>query len=158
MHNPRPFGGFANFRLPRTANQGGHPVIGEQAGFQDALAGFGMRYALQSGLLAARSFIEGTDYATLWRRDLLPQLRAGTVNRFIFNTVGERGWRLALRKLSERDTGAVLRRFYQPSLWSRLLFPLAAQRYRVPLRDRSCDHIDCHCVWCECQAEAVAAS
>ena len=38
MGNPRPCGGFANFRLPRTALQGGHPVIGEQAGFQDALA------------------------------------------------------------------------------------------------------------------------
>jgi len=43
MRNPRPFGGFANFRLPRTALQGGHLVVGEQAGFQDALAGFGMR-------------------------------------------------------------------------------------------------------------------
>ncbi|HEC90397.1 MAG TPA: hypothetical protein ENI55_01890, partial [Alphaproteobacteria bacterium] len=37
MKNPRSFGGFANFRLPRTGVQGGHPVIGENAGFQDAL-------------------------------------------------------------------------------------------------------------------------
>lgn len=50
MRKPRPFGGFANFPVPRTAMQGGHPVIGEQAGFQDALAGFGMRYALRAGL------------------------------------------------------------------------------------------------------------
>jgi hypothetical protein len=47
IHSARRFGGYANFRLPRTAVQGKHLVIGEQAGFQDALAGFGMRYALR---------------------------------------------------------------------------------------------------------------
>ena len=153
MQNPRPFGGFANFRLPRTALQGGHPVVGEQAGFQDALAGFGMRYALRSGLLAARSIIEGTDYTNLWRRELLPLLRAGTVNRFVFNLVGEGGRRYALRKLGEGDAGSALCRLYQPSILSQLLFPVARFRYRAPLRDRSCDHVDCHCIWCQGQAE-----
>lgn len=156
MRSPRRFGGFANFHLPRTASQGGHPVIGEQAGFQDALAGFGMRYALRSGVLAARSVIEGSDYTRLWHRELLPLLRAGTVNRFLFNLVGEPGWRVAVKRLSQRDTGLVLRRFYQPSLVSRLLFPIAALRYRSPLRDRSCDHVDCQCVWCLHAAETTA--
>jgi flavin-dependent dehydrogenase len=156
MRNPRHFGGFTNFRLPRTALQGGHPVIGEQAGFQDALAGFGMRYALRSGLLAARSILDGTDYTGLWRRELLPFLRAGIVNRFIFNLVGEPGRRAAVRRLSRGDSRLVLRRFYQPSALSRLLFPVARLRYRAALRDRSCDHVDCHCVWCECQAELKA--
>lgn len=149
MRNPQRFGGFANFRLPRTAIQGGHLVIGEQAGFQDALAGFGMRYALRSGLLAARSIIDGTDYTHHWRRELLPLLRAGTVNRFLFNAVGEPGWRLALRTLSAADAGLALRRLYQPSFMTRLLFPVARLRYLAPLRDRSCDHKDCPCVWCE---------
>lgn len=158
MRNPRRFGGFADFRLPRTAIQGGHLVVGEQAGFQDALAGFGMRYALRSGLLAARSIIAADDYSSLWRRELLPLLGAGTVNRFLFNTIGEQGWGLVVRKLSRADAGLVLNRFYRPSLWSRLLFPVAALRYRAPLRDRSCDHVDCHCVWCECQAEALVAT
>ena len=154
MHNPRPFGGFANFRLPRTAIQGGHPVVGEHAGFQDALAGFGMRYALRSGLLAARSIIEGADYASLWRRELLPLLRAGTVNRFLFNAGGALGRKIALTRLSCGDAGQVLRRLYQPSMLSRVLFPLARLRYRAPLRDSSCDHVNCRCVWCECQAES----
>lgn len=148
MRNPRPFGGFANFRLPVTALQGGRPVIGEHAGFQDALAGFGMRYALRSGLLAARSIVEGVDYEALWRHELLPLLRAGTVNRFLFNMLGDNGWRLAVRKLEAGDAGLVLRRFYRPSRLSGLLFPIARFAYRIPLRDRSCDHIDCRCVWC----------
>lgn len=158
MRNPRSFGGFANFRLPRTATQGGHLVIGEQAGFQDPLAGFGMRYALRSGLLAARSIIEGTDYTELWRRELLPLLRAGTVNRFVFNMVGEPGRRLALRWLSRADAGMTLRGAYRPSLFNRFMFPFARFLYRLPLRDRSCDHVDCHCVWCVCKAEAAASA
>ncbi len=153
MRNPRPFGGFANFRLPHTAIQGGHPVIGEQAGFQDALAGFGMRYAIRSGLLAARSILDGTDYTTLWRRELLPLLRAGIVNRFIFNSVGARGRKIALTRLGRGDAGLALRRLYRPSILSRLLFPVARFRYRGPLHDNSCDHVDCHCVWCQWQSE-----
>src|SRR3546814_12031464 len=109
MRNARSFGGFANFRLPRTAVQGGNPVIGKQAGFQDALAGFGMRYAFRSGLLAARSILDGVDYTRLWRRELLPLLRTGTVNRFLFNLVGEPGWRAAAKSLSQGDTRSVLR-------------------------------------------------
>lgn len=148
MRNPRPFGGFANFRLPRSAVQGGHLVVGEQAGFQDALAGFGLRYALRSGILAARSLIDGDDYPALWRRELLPSLRAGIANRFIFNAVGDHGWRWILRRLSRSDTRDGLRRLYRPSALTRLVYPLAARRYRVPLRDPSCDHAGCGCVWC----------
>ena len=148
MRNPKPFGGFANFRLPRTAVQGGHLVVGEQAGFQDALAGFGMRYALRSGILAARSIVEGVDYTLLWRKQLLPLLRTGTANRFIFNVLGEHGWRWALRGLGRSDTGERLRRLYRPSVLTRLVSPLAAWRYRAPLGDPSCDHADCACVWC----------
>jgi len=133
MRNPRRFGGYAAFRPPHPASAGGHPVAGEEAGLQDALAGFGIRYALRSGLLAARSIIEGTDYAQLWRRELLPLVRAAMVNRFVFNTLGEFGWQLALQKLSGSDTGAILRRFYRPSLWSRLAFPLASLLYRAPI-------------------------
>ncbi|HZP08290.1 NAD(P)/FAD-dependent oxidoreductase, partial [Methyloceanibacter sp.] len=116
MRNPQSFGGFANFRLPRTALQGGHPVVGEQAGFQDALAGFGMRYALRSGRLAAESIIHGIDYTSLWRRDLLPLLRTGTVNRFVLNLMGERGRRYVIGKLSQGDASSMLRRLYQPSM------------------------------------------
>ncbi len=151
MRGARPFGGFANFRLPRTALQGGHPVIGEQAGFQDALAGFGMRYAIRSGIIAARSLIEGVDYTGLWRKELLPRLRTSVSNRFLFNVIGDRGRRRVLsRILSGRDTREQLRRFYQPSLLTNMLFPLARWRYRSRISDKSCDHMNCSCVWCRC--------
>ena len=151
MRDPRPFGGFANFRLPRSAIQGGHLVIGEHAGFQDALAGFGMRYALRSGILAARSLIEGTDYRSLWRRQLLPQLRASVTNRMLFELAGAAGRRWVVRRhLAGGDVRETLRRLYFVPVVSRLLFPLAYWRYRRRLADPSCDHIDCACVWCRC--------
>lgn len=148
MRNPRPFGGFGNMRLAETAVQGGHPVIGEQAGFQDALAGFGMRYAIRSGVLAARAIIDGSDYAALWQHELAPWLQAGIVNRFVFNLAGEVGMTLAFKKLAKRDAGQLLERTYRLSWPKRLLLPLARRWYRTPLTDPSCDHVDCDCVWC----------
>ena len=148
MRNPRPFGGFGNIRLPVTAMQGGHAVIGEHAGFQDALAGFGMRYAIRSGVLAAQAIINGSDYAAAWQRELGPWLKAGIVNRFVLNLAGEMGMSLAVRRLSKRDAGQLLERAYRLSLPKRLLLPLARRRYRTPLADPSCSHVDCECVWC----------
>jgi flavin-dependent dehydrogenase len=142
MRDPRPFGGFTSFRLPGTAMQGGRPVIGEQAGFQDALAGFGIRYALRSGVLAARSLIDGVDYTRLWREELLPLLRTGTSNRFILNMLGERRWRWILRGLSRSDAGTKLRRLYQPSFLTRLLFPLACWHYRAPRHNENCGRVE----------------
>ncbi|MFC4346499.1 NAD(P)/FAD-dependent oxidoreductase [Kordiimonas lipolytica] len=150
MTNPRQFGGYANFRLPETATQGDNLVIGEQAGFQDALAGFGMGYAIRSGILAARSIIEGTSYTRLWRRELLPQLRTSVCNRFIFNVAGRYGHRYAIANhIATGDAREALSALYQPWWVTKLLQPIALLRYRHPLRDKSCDHIDCTCVWCE---------
>lgn len=151
MRNERKFGGYANFRMPRTAIQGGHLVIGEHAGFQDALAGFGMRYALRSGVLAARSIIENVSYTALWRRELLPLLRTAVSNRYIFNIVGERGWRWALaHRLQGTRARETLRHLYGERSLTRLIYPIARLRYRAPLKDRSCDHQNCSCVWCRC--------
>ncbi len=157
MRNERRFGGYGNFRVPRTAVQGGHLVAGEQAGFQDALAGFGMRYALRSGMLAARSIIDGVDYTELWRRELLGNLKAGIANRFIFNSMGNRGSRWVLAHwVQGQDARVALRRLCGASSWTRVLFPIARWRYRSPLKDKSCDHVGCSCVWCRCAAEEPA--
>jgi flavin-dependent dehydrogenase len=152
MRDARGFGGYANLRLPRTAVQGDRPIVGEQAGFQDALAGFGLRYAFRSAVLAAQSVADGASYARLWRASLLPLLRAGVVNRFLFNATGARGRRYVLGRFGRTDARRALGRLYGPSLLGRLLYPLAWLRYRAPLADPSCDHVDCGCVWCQCAA------
>lgn len=158
MQNARPFGGFGNLRFPRTGMQGSHPMVGEHAGFQDALAGFGMRYALRSGILAARSILDGTSYEEGWKREMLPRMRAGVVNRFLFNSIGARGRDWAVRHLIGRNTADRLMKLYRPSLLTRLILPFARTRLQTPLADPSCDHEVCDCVWCRQQAVQAKAA
>ena len=152
MSNPKTFGGYGNFRFPYTAQQGGRPVIGEQGGFQDPLAGFGMLYALRSGILAAQSVITGA----LWQQSLGPLMKAGAVNRYLFNLGGDALRCLALSRLEHRDARIGLQRAYRPSLISALLFPFIKTRIGVSLEDPSCSHENCDCVWCRSVAQGNA--
>lgn len=150
MRNTRPHGGVGNFRIPASAWSGRHPVAGEQAGFQDTLWGFGMRLALRSGVLAARSLVDGGDYEARWRKEIGPWLRTSVVNRALYGLLGNAGYRRALRYQVAHDARAFLRRLYRPSFAKRLLAPWARWRYRSRRRDASCNHIDCTCIWCRC--------
>ena len=150
MINPRPHGGAGNFRIPARAVTGVHPVVGEQAGFQDFLLGFGMRYAIVSGVLAARSLLEGKDYELLWRQELEPLMESSMINRVIFNMLGNRGYRWILRRNQMRrwDALRILHSVYQSGGVKRLLLPWARRRYQTRRMDESCNHINCTCVWC----------
>ena len=55
------FSSVVSFGFLHRAKIEGRYFVGEAAGFQDQLAGFGMAYAFRSGYLAARSIIEGLD-------------------------------------------------------------------------------------------------
>lgn len=150
MRNARSHGGVGNFRIPVSALSGRHPLAGEQAGFQDTLWGFGMRLALRSGVLAARSLLNGGNYEARWRKEIGPWLRASLVNRALYGLLGNAGYRWALRQQAGRDAREFLRRLYRPSLAKRLLMPWARWRYRSRRRDASCNHVDCACIWCRC--------
>ncbi|OZB14198.1 MAG: hypothetical protein B7X58_08275 [Marinobacter sp. 34-60-7] len=149
MVNPTPHGGVGNFRIPGTALSGTHPVIGEQAGFQDTLWGFGMREAITSGVLAARSLLHGGDYDRLWRESLGRPMAAAMVNRALYSLLGNRGYRWCMRRQENHlDAREFLHRRYRPTLTRRLLVPLARLHFRSQRRDESCNHVDCSCIWC----------
>ena len=159
MSNPQPHGGVGNFYLPAMAQSGEHPIVGEQAGFQDTLWGFGMRHAIHSGVLAANSLLTGADYNALWQQQMRPQMEASVLNRVLFSTLGNRGYQIMLRNLSNsRDPRAVLRSQYRPGWIKRLLVPWARRRYASRRKDKSCDHVDCSCVWCRCGGANAADS
>ncbi|MDA3869173.1 MAG: FAD-dependent monooxygenase [Gammaproteobacteria bacterium] len=149
MIDPRAHGGVGNFRVPGMARSGVHPVVGEQAGFQDTLWGFGMRAAITSGVLSARSLLEGSDYDRLWRQVLGELMTAGVVNRALYSLLGNRGYRWLLRhQENHSDARELLHRYYRPSRVKGLLAPLARWRFQSQRQDESCNHVDCSCVWC----------
>lgn len=159
MRNQRFHGGVGNFRVPATAVSGAHPVAGEQAGFQDAFAGFGMRYAILSGVLSARALLSAGHYDAAWRRELKPALESSVVNRAVYSVLGNRGYRWLLRRQAwSGDARGFLRWLYGAASVRRLLLPWAQRRYRSQREDASCNHVDCSCVWCRCGgADAIGA-
>jgi hypothetical protein len=136
IRDPKPFSGYAAFFLGHTGILQNRLYVGESAGFQDFLWGFGMRYAVLSGFLAAHSIIDGADYDLLWKRDLKPMLETSLVNRFLIETFGRHGYRYLTRRLASGDPCEFLRRHYNYSFRKQLLLPLAklALKHRVCLR------------------------
>ena len=103
-------------------------LVGEAAGFQDALFGFGIRKALISGYLAGRAWAENRpeDYDRLWRQRLGGLLRASVVNRSLYALFGHLGYHWLVRRVSGVDEPREwLRRFYQPSLVKDMVYPLS---------------------------------
>jgi len=153
MRNMREFGGYGNFFLRRTAVEGNKLYLGESAGFQDALFGFGMRYAMTSGFLAAQSIINDWSYDDLWQENLLPLLKTSASNRMIYEFLGNRGYEFIFRRIATKaDLRDTLRRQYNSSLLKAGLFPFAlllgSALKRMRVEDKSCHHEACSCVWC----------
>jgi len=130
LHRMTGVGGFA--LNPRyVAN--GRCYVGEAAGFQDVLWGFGIRFAITSGVLAARSLLGEVDYEQAVRERLRPFQEVSLANRWLFNRVGRWGVE-ALAGLwvrSQRRGGDGLRflsRLYQPSWVHTLVERTVARR------------------------------
>jgi flavin-dependent dehydrogenase len=118
-------------------------LIGEAAGFQDCLAGFGMMYAFKSGYYAARSIIENNDFDRLWTAEMLKPLKASRANRFLFEKLSNDGYEKLVDMLGSQnaaiakllggdDFQLVLKKLYNHSL-SHLLRPVVFWRKWAPI-------------------------
>lgn len=106
-------------------------TVGEAAGLQDFLWGFGIRQALHSGQLAARAIIENLDYAQLIARDLHPLVRASIINRMFYDWAGNRAYTRLIRRFAvSRDLSSRIRLWYRGLPLHRIMWPLAERRYR----------------------------
>jgi flavin-dependent dehydrogenase len=158
MRNPVRFGGTGNVLLPSTARHGAILFAGEAAGFQDALWGFGMRMAMISGNLAARALLAGrpAEYDRLWRRRLGDLLKVSIVNRYAFARMRDQGYVRLMRSIGRSlDAREWFRRHYAPSLYKRLLFPLARRRTRSRRAPPGCALTGCDCTWCRAHPHAA---
>jgi len=86
IRQPKEVGGIGSFSLGNI--QKGRTIrVGEAAGLQDFLWGFGVRYAIASGYLAAQSIIGNRDYERTAKRRFSHRLKAGVVNRYLMENV-----------------------------------------------------------------------
>lgn len=137
MHRPRRFGGLGHFGLTGTARNGSILFAGESAGFQDALWGFGLRYAMLSGYVAAKSVLRGEpeNYDRLWKARLGGYLRSSVVNRYVYERLGDRGYRSLLHRIDQADDARHwLRAQYAPSMWKSFLLPAKGAILQEDLR------------------------
>ncbi len=160
IRDEKEFGGFVNFfNEPVLAKDERILYIGENAGFQDALWGFGIKYAMLSGYLAAKSIIDGTSYEELCRKHIYPKLQTSLANRWLFAQLHNPGYNYLLNKMSKmEDVISPLRRHYNISFSKKITYRLAKRWYRSRLIDKQCMHEHCDCVWCRHGKHAHAST
>jgi flavin-dependent dehydrogenase len=127
IRNPSRVGGYGNFSAKNKFVKGRQLYVGEAAGLQDLLWGFGIRFAFRSGYLAARCLIGGKDYAAAAKKMFADGIRAGVVNRTIWEYLGNPGYQgfLTLARRIEDPREFLYRSLSQYNWWRRLFFPLA---------------------------------
>jgi len=104
--------------------------------------GFGMRYAITSGVFAARAILGESDYEVEVRKRLVPLVRASAINRFLMNRVGDRGFKLVanhwMRNQRKKGDGLIFMRWlYAPGPLRLMLWPIvkAGMLRRKQLKD-----------------------
>jgi flavin-dependent dehydrogenase len=128
------FGSFSN-QIKRKENQ---MIIGEKAGFQDLLWGFGIRNAVKSGFIASKIIIEGKEYKEYYNiaeNYFKPKFNSGIVNRFVWETFASSNYSLILNRIhNSQDPLKYLHSLHNFNLFQKLTFPIALfyMKYRYP--------------------------
>jgi len=128
------FSSFLSFDFLHHAKVNNQYFVGEAAGFQDCLAGFGMIYAFKSGYYGAKSIIENLDYDELWKKDFLKQMVVSSQNRLLYEKLSNDRYekftkilgsdnRIIKRLRGGEDLRQILRRLYNNS-FSYLIRPV----------------------------------
>lgn len=156
LEDPHPFGGYgAVFTPPRFVDPGGRWYVGEAAGLQDAEWGFGIMTALQSGVRAATTAMDGNDYEHAARQEFGGRRAAGFANRGLFERMPTRvSDRLLDRGAARRDLLTRLRRHWAPSPAKTVIGRYAVRRLQHHDRshDKRCEADSCLCLRCACAA------
>ncbi|HEU4520751.1 MAG TPA: NAD(P)/FAD-dependent oxidoreductase [Thermoanaerobaculia bacterium] len=122
---------YMNFHLKSAASSGTSLYVGEAGGFQDYLFGLGIRYALTSGYLAARSILDSRSYDELWRAELGPKQETSLVNRFLYESGGNFGLSMFVRQASRAaDFHRYLGGWHRRAWWKSLLNPFVRRLWR----------------------------
>ena len=120
IKNPKPVGGIGYFNVNNLFQNANSKFIGEAAGLQDFLAGFGMRTAFESGYLAAQAIIKNQDYHVLAEDAFRNHIKAGVVNRFLFERAAKHNYLPILEKMTKLNLSFnILRSVYNFNILER---------------------------------------
>ena len=126
LKNIKEFGGYGNFFLSKKYEKNRKLFTGEIIGLQDFFLMFGMRYAITSGYLAAKSIIENKNYDDLIKYKFRNQLKTSIVNRFLFERLGNRGYQLLISKTKNvNELISFLNKQSNPSFNKKLIYPIS---------------------------------
>jgi flavin-dependent dehydrogenase len=128
---------YMNFALADSALLGSARVAGEAGGFQDYLFGLGIRYAITTGWLAARSLLEGRSYDELWEGSVGARRRSGLGLRLLYEGLGDAGLAWFARRAARRDFRDYLARWHRAGFLKESLSVLARAVWPAP---ESCPH------------------
>ncbi len=122
-------GGKGDFSLPKKYVHENKIYVGEAGGLQDFMWGFGMRYAITSGVLAAQSILKECDYEVEVKKKLVPLIKTSAINRFLMNRVGDKGFKFVakywMRDQEKKGEGlSFMKWVYQPGIFRKSLWPL----------------------------------
>ena len=147
---------YMNFHLKQRATRGDARYVGEAAGFQDYLFGLGIRYALTSGWLAARSILENRSYDELWQRELGPKQETSLVNRFLYEAGGNAGLSMFVKQASRaKDFNDYLSGWHSRTWWKSLLSPLVRRVWRHRGRCQHKPLVEGTPHWCRSRDTAI---
>jgi flavin-dependent dehydrogenase len=135
---------YMNFFLHGSSERHGSLFAGEAGGFQDYMFGLGIRYALVSGFLAARSLIEGVGYDRLWSERFQGMMRSSVASRLFYEALGRYGLRFFAWRASRSDFRDFLYSWARPARWRLMLRPLAE---KLLGKADHCAH-KIACEWC----------
>ena len=92
-------------------------IVGEAAGFQDYLYGAGIKFAMHSGYLAAKSLNDITKYKELVKKEIYPVQKIVVVDRFFWEIFGNKSKKILflLQKIThDKKIFKTIARFLYP--------------------------------------------
>lgn len=119
-------GGVGGFSSENVFRRDKSLYVGEAAGLQDFLWGFGIKSAVTSGYLAAKSIIHGKDYQKCAENFFNDKLKAGMVNRYLWERFSFLDYSFIVNMIHKADDHLkFLNYFYNAHFIHKMIYPFA---------------------------------
>lgn len=131
IQDPQKIGGIGCFSTQNIYQKDEKIYVGEAAGLQDLLWGFGIKLAIKSGFLAAKNITDGKDYDKTAHTVFDNKLKASLVNRFLWEKFGMNNYSFIVDRIyNARDPLKYLNWLHNYNFIQKMLYPFAIRYLR----------------------------